>query len=163
VVEGIGRHASDDRQVIDHLGEMRQEFGEFGAAPAVPGELEFRPQQFALGIDERRPVTLQQFWRRQGAVKFRERRLVVEHLQVTRRPGHEEVDHPFGPRVRRRTLRCQGIEGDGGVAGFLQELTQGDGPEPETALMEKPPARNGPRILAPIEVRLAIHRSLILW
>ena len=42
VVERVGDHRLDDRDVVDDLGEVRQQLGELGAALAVPGELELR-------------------------------------------------------------------------------------------------------------------------
>ena len=42
VVEGVGGDALDDGQVVDDLGQVRQQFGELGSRLAVPGELELR-------------------------------------------------------------------------------------------------------------------------
>ncbi len=76
----------------------------------MTGELEFRSQQFRFRIDERRPIIFQQFRRRRGAVEFRQLRLVIEQLQMTRRAGHEQIDYPFGFRLVVRRLRGKRIE-----------------------------------------------------
>ena len=79
-------------------GQMRQQLRQLGAALAVLGELELRPQQLRVRIDERGPIALEQLGRRQRAVELRELRLVVEQLQVARRPGHEQEDDVLRPR-----------------------------------------------------------------
>ena len=40
VVERVGDHRRDDRDVVDHFGQVRQQFRQLGPALAVPGELE---------------------------------------------------------------------------------------------------------------------------
>ena len=97
VVEGVGHHRFDDGDVVRHAGQVRQQLGQFGAALAVPGELELRPQQLRVGVDERGPVAFEQFGRRQRAVVLGQLRLVVEQLQMAGRTGHEQEDDALGP------------------------------------------------------------------
>ena len=67
VVERVGDHPLDDGDVVDHLGQVRQELGEFRTALAVPGEPEFRAQQLGAGLDERGAIALDQVGRRQAS------------------------------------------------------------------------------------------------
>ena len=71
----------------------------------VRRELELRPHQLRVRIDERGPIALEQLGRRQRAVVLHELRLVVEQLQMARRPGHEQEDDILRPRREMRPLR----------------------------------------------------------
>ena len=94
---------------------VRQQFRQFRAALAVLGELELRPEQLRVRIDERGAIALEQIGRRQRAVELGELRLVVEQLQMARRAGHEEEDDALGLRrevrlLRRERIVCRGVE-----------------------------------------------------
>ena len=158
MIERVGVHRLDDGYVIDHLGKVRQQFGKFGAAPAVFGEFEFRAQQRRVRIDERRAVTFDQLVRGRFAVPFLERRFVVEQFEMARRPGHEKVDDALGLGREVRLLwreRTQG--GGGGPAAFAEKGAEGNGADADAALLEEPAARDQSGVLAAIKMGLAVH------
>ena len=68
VVERVGDHRLDDRDVVDDLGQVRQQLRQLGPALAVLGELELRPEQRRVRVDERGAIALEQLRRRQRAV-----------------------------------------------------------------------------------------------
>jgi len=120
VVERVGVQRLHDGNLVHHLRQMRQQLGKLRSTLAVPGELELRPQELAVGIDERRPIPLEQLRRRQLAIHpQRQLRLVVEHLQGLRRTGHEEINHPL--RLPVQSAGCLGAmgSGEGGRGGKL--------------------------------------------
>src|SRR5262249_54228602 len=93
-------------------------------------------------------------------VEASELRLVVEQLQVARSAGHEQEDHALGLR---RVVRLSGHEriGDGrGIGGgaAVEEFGEGEGAEPDGALLEEPAASDLLRVAAVVEMVLAIHR-----
>ena len=77
-----------------------KKLGELGAALAVPGKLELGSEQLRVGFDERRAIPLDQLGRRKRAVEPGQLRLVVEHLEMARRPGHEQEQAPAWPWAR---------------------------------------------------------------
>ena len=87
MVERVGDHPLDDRDVVDDRRHVRQQLRKLGAALAVPGKLELGAEQLRAGIDERRPIALDQLRGRQRAVELRQLRLVVEHLEMAGRPA----------------------------------------------------------------------------
>jgi len=95
---------------------------------------------------------LEQFGRRQCAVKLGELWLVVEQFQMARRPGHEQVDDALGLRREVRLLRRQrvAVGRAGGVlsaALLLQQAGQGDAAESDGAITEEPTAGDLRRVL----------------
>ena len=110
-----------------------------GAAAAVFGELEPGAEELGIGINEGRAVTLEKIGRRQRAVEFGELRLIVEHLQVAGRAGHEQEDDVLGLRRKMRLPRCTRVV-RGSVSALLEERVQRDGAQSNAALLQKPPA-----------------------
>ena len=88
---------------------VRQQLGELRPALAVLGELELRPQQRRVRVDERGAIALEQLGRRQLAVALRELRLVVEQLEVARRAGLEQEDDALRLRREVRLLRGERV------------------------------------------------------
>ena len=117
VIERIAVHRLDDGDVVGHVGEVRQQLGQFRAALAVPGELELRAEQLGVGVDERGAIALEQIGRRQLAVPFGQFRLVVEQFQVARPAGHEQVDHALGLGGEVRQLGRQRVAGAAAARG----------------------------------------------
>ena len=73
-----------------------QHLGKLGAALAVPGELEPRPEHGRVRADERISLTGDDRRRQRFAFELRECGLGVEKIKLAGCPGHEQVDHPFG-------------------------------------------------------------------
>src|SRR5262245_23558068 len=95
-----------------------------------------------IRIDERRAIALKQFGRRQRAVEFGELRLVVEHLQVARRSGHEEENDVLGLRREVRLLWRQRIVGvlSRRVARAREQMVERERAHPDAALFDEPAA-----------------------
>jgi hypothetical protein len=122
---------------------VRQQFREFRARLAVPCELEFRPEQRGVWIDERGAVALKQLGGRQSPIVFGECGLIIEELQVARGPGHEEVDDALGLRCEVRHTRRERFTHKGLHRLRLPLTEQGcerDGTESHAAVAEKPTA-----------------------
>jgi hypothetical protein len=73
-----------------------RQFRELDAGAAVLRVFELGRQQGRAGVDERRPVVLQELGGGQGSVELLELRLVVEEVEVARCPRLEEEDHALG-------------------------------------------------------------------
>ena len=50
MIEGVGHHRFDDRDLIGDFGQAGQQFGKLGAAFSLLGEFELRAQQSRLGL-----------------------------------------------------------------------------------------------------------------
>ena len=105
-------------------------------------ELELRAEQRRVGIDERRPIALEQFRRRELAVVLGQFGLVVEQFQVARCAGLEDVDHPLRLRREMRLSRRERIVAAGAFARTLggQQRTGGDAGQPDAAVAQEPAA-----------------------
>jgi hypothetical protein len=164
VVEGVGDHRFDDAQLVGHARRVRQQLRKLGAALAVSGELELRPEQSGIRVDERRPVALQQPRGRQRAVQLGERRLVVEQLEVARRAGHEQEDHVLRPRGEVGHLRRQRVgrrRRRRGVSPLGEQLAQRHGAQADAALLEEPAPTDLRRVGGSEAVVLAIHGATL--
>ena len=141
VIDGLGVQRADQAEVVGDFRGVRQDFAQLHAALAVFREGKLGTEQRRVGIDERRPVALEQFRRRQLTVAFREFRLVIEQFQLTRCAGLEHVDHPLGLRRVMRFSRGEWIfaGGSGGRLGG-QQRTGRDAGQSDAAVAEKPPA-----------------------
>ena len=159
VVEGVGRHRLDDGDVVDDLGQVRQQLRKLGAALAVLGELELRAEQLRVRIDERGPVALEQLGRRQRAVELGELRLVVEQLQVAGRAGHEQEDDVLRARRKVRLLRRERIGGRRAAPCAAGQLAERDRPQADAAFLEEPAPRERLRRDVAVEMVLAVHGS----
>jgi hypothetical protein len=143
MVERIRHHRLHEREIVDDLRRVRNELGQFGAALPVFRELELRSEQLRVRVDERGAVALQQVGGRQRAVELRKLRLVIEHLEMARRSGHEQEDHRLRLRLVMRLLRGQRVLRGGGT----RELAQRHGAESDAALIDKPASRTTHRLI----------------
>ena len=113
MVEDVGRHRFDDRQVIDDLRPVRQERRDPRPRFAVPGELADCPQQLGMllgeHVHEREPAPLDERVRDRLAAILLKLGLVVEQLELARTAGHEQVDDALGPRGQMPGTRRQRI------------------------------------------------------
>ena len=91
---GLPHHVVHERDVVDHRAQLRDGFRQqlpaLTEGPEVPHRTEPRPQTVLKRLDllaeiARLPVTLHKL------------RLEVEQIDMTGRPGHEELHHPLGP------------------------------------------------------------------
>jgi hypothetical protein len=138
VIERVGRHRLDDRQIIHDRRSVRNQIRRPRARLAVLLELELRPQELRVRIDERGAITLEQIGRRQRARKFFEHRLVVPHLEVARRAGHEEEDNRLRLAFEVAFARRHRIRRGSG-RGQVGERSRA---QTNTALLEEPAAGN---------------------
>ena len=110
----------------------------------MPGEFELGSQERGIRIDEGGPVAFQQFRRRQLSAPLRQLGFIIEQLKVARRTGHEEVNHPLGPRRLRGPLGREGIRRRRRCRPLrraAQQCVQGQRTHAHAALLEKPAAR----------------------
>ena len=143
----------EDAEVVDQLGDVREERADHDPALAVLLELPGRAEQLArlgeldprLGEGERL------------AVVALEEGLVVERVHVRRPPLHEEEDDPLRPRREVRGLRVQGVRRALGGRRLLgQQPGEGHRAEPGRGATERLAARHG---AGESEARVhAIHR-----
>ena len=95
VVDRLGVHRADEAEVVDDLGGVRQQLADPRAACAVLREFEERAGQRQRRLVARHagePLALAHGVGQLLAVPLVEQRLVVEHLQLRRPAGHEQVD-----------------------------------------------------------------------
>ena len=119
------------------VGQMRQQLGELGAALAVLGELELRPEQLRVRIDERGPIAFEQLGGRQRAIELGELRLVVEQLQMARRAGHEQEDDVLRPRPEMAAASAQADRRPRERRPCAGQLTERNRPQPDAALLAR--------------------------
>src|SRR5262249_11648411 len=111
---------------------------------------------------------LDEFRRRQRAIVLGQLGLVVEKLQMARRPRHEQEDNPLGPRGVVGRPGCQRV-GQFLVdrcsqAGFTEQFRKRDGSKADAAFAEEPTTRQELWILTAMKIALAIHDSnFTLW
>ena len=67
-----------------------------GTTLAVPAELETRSQRCGIRADEGIALAANDLGRNGPALVFGERGLVIEHVQLAGRSGHEQMNHSFG-------------------------------------------------------------------
>src|SRR5688572_2080611 len=105
----------------------------------MPGKLELGTQELRAGIDKGGPVALDQARRRQHTIKLRKLGLVVEQLQMARRPGHEKEDDPLRLRREMRLPRSLGVMlARGRITLLSEEMAQGDASQADAALLQEP-------------------------
>ena len=92
---------------------------------------------------------------------------MVEELQVTGRPGHEQEQDPLGLRRELRRPRGHAVDGRGPglarigrVALLLQQMSQRHGAEPDAALVEEPAPGDLAGVGVSIEMVLAVHDAV---
>ena len=87
MVELVRVDAFDDRDVVHDLRQMRQHFGQFRPAFAVPGKPKPRPQHGGIRLDKSVTLPVDHRGRDRLALQLLEQRLAVEQLQLARRPA----------------------------------------------------------------------------
>jgi hypothetical protein len=143
MVEGIGLHRLDDGDIVHHLGEMRQQLAQLRPALAMAAELVLRRHERAVGVDEGRPIALEQLGWRQLAIPFHQFGLVIEQFEMARRAGLEEVDHALrlggevGELGRQGVHQAVAAEG-AGPDHVLEQRAQRDRAQSHAALAEEP-------------------------
>ncbi len=139
MIERVRHDRLDDRNVIHVFGEVRKEFRKLDSRFALLGKLEFRSHQPRVGIDERGAITLQEFRRRQRAIKLSELRLVIKQLQMAGCARHEEEDDTLGLGGKRRSFGSERVElSRVGITALGQQLGEGDRPQTHAALFHEP-------------------------
>ena len=125
VIEGVSVHRFDDGDIVSHSGQVRQQFGEFSAAFAVPGKFVLRTEQLRVRVNEGGTVTFEQFSGRKFSVPFGQFGFVIEQFQMAGRAGHKEKDDALGFGREVRLFRGERIRaGDfsgGGKRVFVQQ------------------------------------------
>ena len=120
VIDGVGEHALDERQVVDDLGRVGEEIGvDPAAAGAALLELELRRghREALLAAGHRREPLIAADARREILVEVvLELRLVVPEVDLRRPAVGMDVDH--APRLRRVVgqARESGMDSGGGGA-----------------------------------------------
>ena len=99
-------HRVDHAQVVDMLGDMREQFAHRNPALAVLLELPRRLEQ----VVRRRELNARLIERQRFAIVPIEQRLGVERIDLRRAALHEHEDHPLRPCRKVRLLRQQRID-----------------------------------------------------
>ena len=109
MVDRFGVQALDDREIVDHLGRVRQQLADPGAVAAVLLELVFRRgdgKPLLAGGHRRQPLALPHRFGQVLVEQLVHLRLVVEHIQLAGRTGHEQIDGPLGLAARNEAVRA---------------------------------------------------------
>ena len=104
VVVHVRVHRPHDGDVVDDPREVRQQFRDVCAAPAVPAELPRRAEDFGTRLGR---IVVLDHARERLPIQFSQPRLGVEQVDVARSPLHEERDHRSGLW---RMVRCFGFQ-----------------------------------------------------
>ncbi len=123
----------------------------------MPREFEPRAQETGIRIDEGGPVALQQPRGRQLAIKLRQFGLVVEQLQMARRAGHEQEDHPLGLRRMVWLFGGQRIRRGGRQRSIAKEVGERHCAQADAAVFQKPAAGDLFRGQTGVLAGLAVH------
>src|SRR6266480_847582 len=105
MVELIGGDRLHQANLVNDFPEVRKHLGQFGAALSVSGEFEARPENGGIRTDESVALSADDRGRKWFPFEFRELRLVVEKVQLRRRPGHEQMNDAPGLGGKMRRLR----------------------------------------------------------
>ena len=157
VVDRLGVHRPDDRDVIHHLGGVRQDLGHPGARLAMLLEGVGRRRHGeallagghagdALTVADRRGEVLVE--------AVRELRLVVEGLELRGRADHREVDAAlgFGGEVdSRRQTRGGCARGESAADAAGEQRAEGDAAQAHRVLAEELPAVDAEVVFEGIE------------
>ena len=104
---GLAHQIVHERHLIDHLPEVGHHIAEWLARltvrPERPHRFHPRTQPILEGLDRFAEIT-------RLSVTFHQLGLVVEQVEMTRRPRHEQLDHPLCPRpMMRLWTRSSGV------------------------------------------------------
>ena len=107
VIELLGRHRADDREVVGDAGQMRQQAGEPCAALARAGANSYIvPSSFGWPLMNANRWPLKNSSGQGWPSRFDKLRLVIEQFQLRRAAGHVQEDDLLRPRPKmRRTIR----------------------------------------------------------
>jgi hypothetical protein len=108
VIDGFGVDRLDNRNFVNHFGDVRQHFADVRAVLPVFLELEHRRDTWERLLARRHPSDpLAHSYRgwQLLAVNLTQRRLVVERVDVRRAARHKQIDHAFGLRRKVRQPR----------------------------------------------------------
>jgi len=125
MVDRLGVQGADEADLVGELRGVRQQFAQPHPAPAVLLKLEDRgrDRKTFLSRGHSGEALLAAHGVRQVLVKLRgEARLVVEEIDLRRRPGLGEPDHAFRPGGE--------VGGRGGEESRIREGGKGEGLEP---------------------------------
>ena len=96
MIELIGIHRLDDREIVDHAPQVRQELAQHRAALDRFLKLVGRAQQLGMPLDEGEPLVFQQLVRARLHVMLDQLGLEVEQVLLRRSARHVQVNHPLG-------------------------------------------------------------------
>ena len=99
-------HGADDRNLIDHLSRVRQQFAHPRAALAMPGKLPMTAHHLALHAAPGRG-DLGEFLRCFLPVILVQRRLGIKQVHLRRPALHAKLDDRLGPRRKVRLARAR--------------------------------------------------------
>ena len=99
-------HRADDRDLVDHLGRVRQQFAHPRAALAVAGKLPVAAHHLALHTAPGRGDLGEFLWGIRP-VKFLQRRFGIKQINLRRTTLHTELDHRLGTRRKVRLTRTR--------------------------------------------------------
>ena len=102
MIDGIGGQRTDNRNVIGHTPDVREEIANVLAGLAKLLEIMLRAeagQIVSLALQLGNRLALGDAFRHRFAIHLAQLRLVIERLQMTRAAGHAQVDHPFHFRL----------------------------------------------------------------
>ncbi len=142
VIRHVGMHRTDDAQVVDRLGQVREDFADFDPATARLVEFVGRGKRGAGG-----PFGRQMHGDRLAGV-FRERRLGVERVNMGCAAIEEQMNHPFRFGRQRRVLGQERIDRLGAAGhgreqpGLAEQIGQGQGAKAGAAAAQPIAARN---------------------
>ena len=139
MIEGMGLHRSNDAQIIRDSRRMRQHLGQLCSGLTVPCELVLGSQQSGIRINKCSSISVQQIGRWKSAVQFFQRRLVVQHLELTGPAPHEQQNDVFRAAGIMRLSDGQGIRIlCVGPDAFSQQSRQCHLPHAKSTLLQKP-------------------------
>ncbi len=137
VIELVGVHRAHQRDLIGQAMEVRAGIAHPHPSTAMALKAARRAKQLGHTAGEGEGAALEEGIRTVLAGAFHQLRFVVEKIQVRRRPGHVQVDHPLrlggvmrrtGIERARRTRIGQGLQGDRAqaeLAGGAEKLAAG--------------------------------------
>ena len=152
VVDGLGVGGADDAELVDDLGRVREETAHPRPAPPVLLEINERAHERErrlvrdhAGVALRAPHRVGDLL----SVPPRQRRLVVEELELRRPAALEQVDHPLRSRrvVRRREHALLVI---GEARSRPQQPGQGHRPQPQRRAPQEVAAGVGVLVLSAV-------------
>ena len=159
MIKLVGVHRLHDRNVIDNRGQMRQELRKLSARFAVPLKRMRSAQHLRHALDERKPLLLEERFRAILPVQLLQLRFVIEQVQLRRRTGHVQINHPLRFCWKMRRFGGQWIRWTrrfGPKQTLIQQRGQRDRSQPDPAVLEEMAPGDCPQIF-----RIRIHRSVL--